>query len=142
MRQSPVPLPESIGPYSVLGHLGEGGMGSVFKAKAPNGSLVAVKVIGRAHATNPAFLARFRREAEAARRVPRLCTAEVLDFDIEGPTPYIVTEFIAGPTLQDSIERDGPWSPADLERLGANVAAALTAIHGVGVIHLSATGEC
>jgi hypothetical protein len=49
--------------------------------------------------------------------------------------PYIVTEFIAGGTLRDSIKRDGPWSPADVERLGANVAAALTAIHGVDVIH-------
>lgn len=135
MGQSPVLPPEWIGPYKVLDHLGEGGMGSVFKAIAPNGSIVAVKVIGHAYATNPAFLARFRQEAEAARRVPRVCTAEVLDFDAEGPTPYIVTEFIAGGTLQDSIQRDGPWSPADVERLGANVAAALTAIHGVDVIH-------
>lgn len=128
-------LPERIGDYRVLTHLGDGGMGSVLKAAAPDGRVVAVKIVRGEYACLPAFRERFCREAAAAARVPRFCTAEVLDYDVDGPTPFIVTEFIDGPTLQTSVCGGGAWQAADLDQLGVSVASALTAIHRAGVVH-------
>jgi serine/threonine protein kinase len=94
-----------------------------------------VKVIDEDLARVPAFRERFRREAHAARRVARFCTAEVLDVDVSGPRPYLVTEFIDGPTLGTAVVGWGPLAPAELERFAVAVASALTAIHAAGVIH-------
>jgi serine/threonine protein kinase len=80
--------------------------------------------------------------------VPLHSTAEVLDFD-EGPRPYLVTEFIDGPTLTSYVRSNGPMRGSDLEQLAISVATALKAIHSAGIIHrdlkpanvlLSATG--
>jgi beta-lactam-binding protein with PASTA domain len=103
---------------------------------ADGGRLVAVKVVRAELADDPAYRARFRREGEVARRVARFCTAEVLDIvdPPDGP-PYLVTEFIAGPTLTDAVATGGPLGSADVERVAVSVAAALTAIHGAGLVH-------
>src|SRR5690349_10818188 len=92
--------PQWVGAYEVVGFLGEGGMGIVFLGRARDGRLVAIKVVREELARHPEFRARFRREAESAQRVPRFCTAEVLDADPEAAAPYLVTEFIDGPTLE------------------------------------------
>ncbi len=84
----------------------------------------------------PEFRARFRREAAVAQRVARFCTAEVLDVvDPADGAPYLVTEYIDGPTLTQAVARGGPLPSADLERVAVSVAAALTAIHAAGLIH-------
>ncbi|MCM3886857.1 serine/threonine-protein kinase [Frankia sp. R82] len=100
------------------------------------GRLVAVKVIRPDLARVPEFRARFRREADIARRVARFCTAEVLDVvDPPGGLPYLVTEYIDGFTLAQTVAAEGPLRSADLERLAVSVAAALTSIHGAGMVH-------
>ncbi|WP_261568132.1 WD40 repeat domain-containing serine/threonine protein kinase [Frankia gtarii] len=100
------------------------------------GRLVAVKVIRPDLARVPEFRARFRREADIARRVARFCTAEVLDVvDPPDGLPYLVTEYIDGLTLAQSVSAEGPLRSADLERLAVSVAAALTSIHGAGLVH-------
>jgi len=127
--------PVAVGPYRVLGRLGAGGMGTVYLAEAADGTRVAVKV-GRAElAEDTSFLARFRREVEAARRVAGFCTARVLDADLDGPRPYLVTEYVNGVRLDHVVARDGPLSPSNLEGFAVGVAAALTAIHAAGLVH-------
>ncbi|MEV5830224.1 DUF4389 domain-containing protein [Spirillospora sp. NPDC052242] len=127
--------PRVLGAYRLLGRLGRGGMGTVYLGAEPNGRRVAVKVINRELAGEPAFLARFRREVTAARRVHRFCTAPVLDAELDQDPPYIVTEYIDGPSLHDAIRERGPLPGSDLEGLAVGVATALTAIHGAGIVH-------
>ncbi|WP_165958723.1 serine/threonine-protein kinase [Actinomadura sp. KC345] len=129
--------PERIGEYEVAGFLGEGGMGSVYlgRGPGPGGGLVAIKVVRSDHARHGAFRERFRHEAAHALKVPRFCTAEVLDADPDAANPYLVTEYIDGPTLGEAIEEGGPLRRAEVEQLGVSMAAALAAIHGAGVVH-------
>ncbi len=124
-----------MGPYVLEGVLGSGGMGRVYLARTRQGRRVAVKVIREDLAAESEFRQRFRREADAARKVARFCTAEVLDADTDGPRPYLVTEYLDGPTLGAAVNDTGPLAPADLERVAIAVAAALTAIHGAGLVH-------
>ncbi|WP_131740557.1 DUF4389 domain-containing protein [Actinomadura roseirufa] len=127
--------PRVLGPYRLLGRLGRGGMGTVYLAAEPNGRRVAVKVVNRELAGEPAFLARFRREVTAARRVHRFCTAPVLDAELEQDPPYVVTEYIDGPSLEKAVGERGPLPGSDLEGLAVGVATALAAIHGAGIVH-------
>jgi predicted Ser/Thr protein kinase len=110
-------------------------MGTVYLAADPAGRRVAVKVVRSHLAADPEFARRFRREVEGARQVPPFCTAEVLDADLDHARPYLVVEYVDGPSLAEVIERDGPLTAANLHALAIGVATALTAIHGAGVIH-------
>ncbi|ORT46873.1 protein kinase, partial [Frankia sp. KB5] len=127
--------PHELGSYTLLGKLGQGGMGMVYLGRSGKGRLVAIKVIRNEAVGNPEFRARFRLEAETARRVARVCTAEVLDADPDAEWPYLVTEFIEGETLARYVQRNGPLADANLEQLAVGVAAALTAIHSAGIVH-------
>ncbi|MEU4244108.1 serine/threonine-protein kinase [Actinoplanes sp. NPDC026619] len=127
--------PRRLGDYRLLSLLGEGGMGTVFLGRDPAGRTVAVKAIRPEHADNSEFRARFRSEVARARQVPSFCTAAVLDADPDSDTPYLVVEYVEGPSLQDVVEDRGPMSAGDLHSVAVGVAAALTAIHGAGVIH-------
>ncbi|GLZ00458.1 hypothetical protein Acsp02_77100 [Actinoplanes sp. NBRC 103695] len=119
----------------MVGRLGEGGMGTVYLATDAGGRRVAVKVVRGHLAADPEFALRFRREIDGARQVPPFCTAEVLDADPDHVPPYLVVEYVDGPSLADVIERDGPLTASNLHALAIGVATALTAIHGAGVIH-------
>ena len=127
--------PRELGAYQIVGRLGEGGMGSVFLATSPDGRAVALKVIRAELADNAEFRRRFRSEVARARQVPPFCTAEVLDADTEHDPPYLVVEYVDGPSLSDVVEQRGPLSPANQHGIALGVAVALTAIHGAGVIH-------
>ncbi|OHV48898.1 serine/threonine-protein kinase [Pseudofrankia sp. BMG5.36] len=128
--------PTRLGPYTLLGRLGDGGMGTVYLARRDGEErLVALKVIRGDLARQPEFRARFVREARMAQRVARFCTAEVLDVNADGHWPYLVTEYIEGQTLAEAIRERGPLPVAELERLAVAVASALSAIHAAGVVH-------
>ncbi|MFB4307044.1 DUF4389 domain-containing protein [Actinomadura sp. GTD37] len=127
--------PRVLGPYRLLGRLGRGGMGTVYLGAEPDGRRVAVKVVNRDLAGEPAFLDRFRREVTAARRVHRFCTAPVLDAELDQDPPYIVTEYIDGPSLEKAVQDKGALPGSDLEGVAVGVATALAAIHGAGIVH-------
>jgi serine/threonine protein kinase len=126
--------PAAIGGYPLLRRLGAGGMGVVYLAEAPHG-LVAIKRLRREYTDDNAFRERFRREADALTRVDGAFTARVLAVAVETADPYLVLEYVDGPSLAARVDQDGPL-PADLVRaLGAGLAAALLAIHGAGIVH-------
>ncbi|HEU0241143.1 MAG TPA: serine/threonine-protein kinase, partial [Micromonosporaceae bacterium] len=127
--------PRQLGEYRLLRRLGEGGMGSVYLAESGDGTPVALKVIREDLAEEPEFRRRFRGEVARAQEVPPFCTAEVLDADPDHDPPYLVVEYVDGPSLADVVADRGPLTPANLHGLAIGVATALTAIHGAGVIH-------
>ncbi|QYC39793.1 Serine/threonine-protein kinase AfsK [Nonomuraea coxensis DSM 45129] len=127
--------PRQAGPYTLLGRLGEGGMGTVYLGRAPDGTRVAVKLITARMSADPGFRRRFAREVAAARRVARFCTAPVLDADVEGDPAYLVTEYVEGPSLGEAVRASGPLTGSALDGLAAAMAVALRAIHGAGVVH-------
>ncbi|MGW5265813.1 protein kinase domain-containing protein [Microbispora sp. NPDC004025] len=128
--------PRRLGGYWLAGRLGEGGQGVVYEAYDEAGQRVAVKVLRPAGGMeDEQARARFAKEVDAARRVAPFCTARVIFADLEGPRPYIVSEFVAGPSLRAAVARNGPYGPEELHRLATGIATALAAIHEASVIH-------
>ena len=127
--------PSRVGNYRLIGRLGEGGMGQVFLGLSPGGRQVAVKIIHPAYASGKQFRERFAREIEAARRVGGFHTASVVDADPGADPPWMVTAFIHGPSLQQAVAEDGPFSLERVCRLGAGLAEGLAAIHACGLVH-------
>jgi serine/threonine protein kinase len=128
----------SIGPYRAIRQLGIGGQGEVYLAETDHGSRVAVKLLHRHLIANERALSRFLREMEIAKRVAPFCTAQLLDTGESGGRPYIVSEYVEGPSLRDSVEKrkdGGSRKGAALERLALNTVAALAGIHRAGVVH-------
>ncbi|GLW10775.1 hypothetical protein Misp01_59030 [Microtetraspora sp. NBRC 13810] len=119
----------------MLGRLGRGGMGTVYLGEDVSGRQVAVKVINPEYSRHEPFRMRFRREADAARRVRRFCTAAVLEAALDGDQLYVVTEYVPGPSLEAAVAGSGPLRGSSLDALAVGVATALTAIHGAGVVH-------
>ncbi|GGO18933.1 hypothetical protein GCM10010116_38120 [Microbispora rosea subsp. aerata] len=103
----------TIGPYVPIRRLGEGGMGIVYLARDPEGRQVALKVMRPELAALEEFRARFRKEAEAAKRVARFCTAPLLDAGLDGDRHYLVTEYVDGPDLSSVIDAQGPLRKDD-----------------------------
>jgi serine/threonine protein kinase len=127
--------PRWLGNYELLGRLSEGGMGTVFLGRSPDGRLVAVKMLRAERAWDTEFRGPFRSEVNRAREVPGFCTAAVLDVDPDHETPYLVVEYVDGPSLSEVIRERGPLDGGTLHSVPVGVATALAAIYGVGVIH-------
>ncbi|MFE6911243.1 serine/threonine-protein kinase [Streptomyces erythrochromogenes] len=127
--------PRTIGAYRLLGRLGAGGMGRVYLGRSAGGRTVAVKIVHPHFASDEEFRARFRREVEAARRVGGEWTAPVLDADPEAEVPWVATGYVAGPSLDRALAAHGPLPELAVRAVGAGLARALVAVHGLGLVH-------
>ena len=128
------------GRYTLLAVLGTGGMATVWRARDETlGREVAVKVLSPRHAADPEFLARFQREARHAAAVshPRLVT--VFDCGVEGGTPFIVMELVAGRTLRRVLDETGVLPPGQAVTVAAAVCEGLEAAHAAGLVHRDIT---
>ncbi|MGR6918103.1 serine/threonine-protein kinase [[Actinomadura] parvosata] len=127
--------PERIAGHTVIGRLGEGGQGTVYLATTAGGARVAVKLLRADLAGDAEAAQRFVREVEPARRVAPFCTAQVLETGLHGGRPYIVSEYVDGPTLTEVVRAEGPRTGAALHRLAISTVTALAAIHQAGIVH-------
>jgi predicted Ser/Thr protein kinase len=126
---------ERLGPYRLLQRLGEGGMGVVHLALDPAGRAVAIKVLRPHIAHDEQARRRLAREVDTLSRVRDPRVAAVLDADVDGPRPYVVTEYVPGPPLDEVVESDGPLRGEALLQLARGLLSALCAIHAAGVVH-------
>ncbi|MFI6504224.1 serine/threonine-protein kinase [Nonomuraea typhae] len=126
--------PTQISAYKLSGVLGRGGQGSVYAGEDGAGAKAAVKVLHTGLDGDDAHR-RFVREAEAARKVAPFCTARVLDVGVEQGRPYIVSEYIPGPSLDRLVKNEGARPGTALERLAVATLTALAAIHRAGIVH-------
>ncbi|GAA2103641.1 hypothetical protein GCM10009801_78690 [Streptomyces albiaxialis] len=133
--------PLRLGPYRLIGVLGSGGMGKVYLGRDGSGGPAALKVLRSELAHDPNLAQRFVREALTARAVRGTGVARVLDARTEpggphaGGQPWIATEFLAGPTLDDAVARFGPFDAAGVRALGAALARTLQDVHAAGLVH-------
>jgi len=127
--------PDRLGAYRLSGRLGQGGQGTVFLGCAPSGERVAVKLLHAEWTRDPVARARFAREVAAAGKVAPFCTAAIIDAQLDGDKPFVVSEFIDGPSLHAVVATDGPLAGSALDRLAVATATALSAIHQAGVVH-------
>ncbi|GAA2585506.1 ABC transporter substrate-binding protein [Actinomadura fulvescens] len=127
--------PDRLSGYRLVGLVGEGGQGSVFLGEGDDGARVAVKLLHARFSGHPKARSRFAAELEVAQRVAAFCTARILDADVEGDRPYIVSEYIDGPPLARVLATEGPRAGAALDRIAIGTITALAAIHQAGVVH-------
>src|SRR3954462_6481217 len=126
---------QNIGRYRLLEKIGEGGMGVVHLATDSQGRQVAIKVLRPGVASDQTALRRLAREVDSMRRVHSPHVAEIVDADVTAEPPYVVTQFVPGTTLEQTVRDDGPLRGDRLQRLATGLASALAAIHDAGIVH-------
>lgn len=127
--------PRTIGPYRVAARLGVGGMGLVFLARDQEGRDVAVKAVRPELAADAAFRRRFAGEIDALRRVRSPWTAAVVAADADAEPPWLACEYVAGPTLAESLASAGTLGSRAWDELATGLGRALVAVHAAGLIH-------
>ena len=126
----------TLGHYQVLEIIGQGGMGVVLKAFEPVlHRLVAIKVLAPALAGSATARRRFTREGRAVAAISHDHVVTVHGVHEADGLPYLVMPFVAGESLQDRLDREGPLQLPDIVRIGLQTASGLAAAHAQGLIH-------
>ncbi|MCF6469188.1 serine/threonine protein kinase [Nonomuraea sp. MG754425] len=134
-----IQAPERLGPYRLVRKIGEGGMGVVHLGLDGEGQEVAIKVLHPHVAADLKARDRLTREVETMRRVRSPFVAEVLDAELVGGQPYVVTRFAPGRTLEDTVLAEGPLAAREVIGLAQGLCQALVAIQAADVHALAST---
>lgn len=127
--------PQAIGPYTLVARLGSGGMGTVYLGRSAKGRTIALKTVHQHFAAQNEFRTRFRLETDAARIIGGQYGAEVIDADSLAPTPWLATEYVLGPPLDEAVVFCGVLPESAARVLGAALCDALAQLHRSGVVH-------
>lgn len=138
--------PGRIGQYRLAGRLvrhhrlgkplpGAPTAGTAFLARTSENEPVTVTLLDPVPVTDSATRDRFLAEARAARRVAPFCAARILNAGFFADFPYIVCEYVPGPSLREAVEDDGPRGGAALHAIAIGAATGLAAIHQAGLVH-------
>ncbi len=128
--------PTRVGRYRLSGRIvGMPVAGPVYLARTVDGSEVTVTLLGGDWGRDSAARDRFTAEANAARRVAPFCAARILGAGFDGSDAFLVSEYVAGPSLREFVTEEGPWEGGDLQALAVGTATGLAAIHQAGLVH-------
>ncbi|MEJ8637815.1 serine/threonine-protein kinase [Streptomyces sp. MS2.AVA.5] len=127
--------PGEFGGHRLLARLGHGGMGTVYLARSATGRTLALKTMHARIASDPAARTRFHLETDAARIIGDHHGAAVFAADPAAETPWLATEYVLGPPLDDAVALCGPLPEASVRALGAALAGALDQLHASDVVH-------
>jgi eukaryotic-like serine/threonine-protein kinase len=131
----PIAIGTKIGPYEILGWLGAGGMGEVYRARdARFGRDVAIKVIEPAFAADASRVHRFEQEARAAGQLNHPNILAVHDAGVHEGAPYLVSELLEGESLRSRL-KDGALPPRKAIEYARQAAEGLAAAHDKGIVH-------
>src|SRR5580704_7854136 len=125
------------GKFVVESPIGSGAMGAVFRARqVALEKTIAIKVLHSEHAGDPAFAARFHREAKAASRLNHANSIQILDFGAEADgLLYIAMEYLDGRSLHAVLRDEWPLAPSRVADIAMQTLAALAVAHDTGVVH-------
>jgi serine/threonine-protein kinase len=124
------------GKYALVAKLGQGGMGSVWRAEHVQlRSPIAIKLMDEDIASNSEALARFMREAQSAAALRSPHVVQILDFGVDDGVPYIAMELLEGESLARRIERTGGISPLETASIITQVSRAIAKAHETGIVH-------
>lgn len=126
--------PSVLGDWRIMGRLGEGGFGTVYLAEK-GAQKAAIKVIKSEFLEEGDARARLATEAEVLSKLSNPYIGKILDSDVNNELPWIATEFINGPTLDNKVKYEGPLTEIEWFNLAANLFHAIVAANELGVIH-------
>ena len=126
--------PDELGGWRITGRLGEGGFGTVFLAER-GAQKAAIKVIRQEFVEEDDARSRLATEAEVLSQLSDPSIGKILDSDLTGEFPWIATEFINGPTLDDKVRFEGPLEEIAWFNLAANLFHAIVSANELGIIH-------
>ncbi len=125
-----------LGAYRVLGLIGKGGMGQVFRAQDMRlQRIVALKLMKPKLAATPASRKRFIEEARSMAAVQHDNVATIFEVGVEGGVPFMAMELLEGQSLKDAFRAGRKFNTGEILRLGKEVALGLAAAHECGIIH-------
>ncbi len=124
------------GRYALVELIGQGGMATIYRARDTKlGRDVAIKVLRGEYGSDASFLARFQREAQAAAQLNHPNVVAVFDYGQDPVGPYIVMELVTGGDLAGALRERGPLPATVAASIGQQVADAIDAAHGRGIVH-------
>ena len=126
----------TVGDYTLLAKIGEGGMGVVHLARrGADGDRVALKVLRPHIVGDDEARARLAREVSSLSRIRSRWVAEIVDSDPWGPVPYVATRYVPGLSLHDHVHEEGLIEGPDLTWFASCLAEGVASVHAVGVLH-------